>query len=83
MRSPLIVGVDGSDFSLRALDWAVSEAALHDVPLRLLYASLWDHYTRVIPGFGTDRPSSRVMAEHIVASATERVEKLAPDGPSP
>ncbi len=79
MRNPLIVGVDGSDHSLRALDWAVSEAAVHNVPLRLVYASIWDRYAKVLPGFGAGRPSRRVMAEHIVASATERVERLDPD----
>jgi len=79
MRNPLVVGVDGSGYSLRALDWAVSEAALHNVPLRLIYASMWDRYAKVLPGFGTGRPARRVLAEHIVASATERVERLAPD----
>lgn len=79
MRNSLIVGVDGSDHSLRALDWAVSEAALHNVPLRLVYASLWDRYAKALPGFSAERPIRRVMAEHIVASATERVERLDPD----
>ncbi|MFJ5999063.1 universal stress protein [Streptomyces sp. NPDC092370] len=40
MDLPLVVGVDGSEPSLRALDWAADEAALHGVPLRVVYACL-------------------------------------------
>lgn len=35
MELPLVVGVDGSEPSLRAFDWAADEAALRGVPLRL------------------------------------------------
>lgn len=35
MELPLVVGVDGSDSSLAAVDWAVDEASLHGIPLRL------------------------------------------------
>ncbi|WP_159062512.1 universal stress protein, partial [Streptomyces caniscabiei] len=38
---PVVVGVDGSEPSLRAVDWAADEAALRGAPLRLVYASLW------------------------------------------
>ncbi|MCF3124579.1 universal stress protein [Streptomyces arenae] len=36
MDQPLIVGVDGSEPSLRALDWAVDEAVAQGVPLRVV-----------------------------------------------
>jgi nucleotide-binding universal stress UspA family protein len=36
---PLLVGVDGSETSLEAVDWAAAEAILHDVPLHLLHAA--------------------------------------------
>lgn len=36
--APIVVGVDGSEDSLRALDWAAAEAARHGWPLRLVYA---------------------------------------------
>lgn len=44
MELPLVVGVDGSEPSMRAVDWAADEAALRGVPLRLVYASLWERY---------------------------------------
>lgn len=73
MELPLVVGVDGSDSSLRAVDWAVDEAARHGLPLRLVHASLWERYEEALPSFSTDRPAEDVMAQHIVASCTERV----------
>ncbi|MFE2070028.1 universal stress protein [Streptomyces sp. NPDC059467] len=79
MTLPLVVGVDGSDGSLQAVDWAAAEAARHDVPLRVVYASLWERYESGIPGVGEERPSERVSAEHIVASAADRAARRAPD----
>ncbi len=37
---PLVVGVDGSDSSLVAVDWATDEAARHGLPLGLVHALL-------------------------------------------
>ncbi|GAA2757961.1 universal stress protein [Actinopolymorpha rutila] len=34
----IVVGIDGSDNGLRALDWALEEAAAHRCPIRLVYA---------------------------------------------
>lgn len=79
MDLPLVVGVDGSDPSLTAIDWAVDEAARHGLPLRLVYASLWERYEGTFPTGGRDRPSEQVMAEHIVASAAERAQRRDPD----
>ncbi|WP_326655085.1 MULTISPECIES: universal stress protein [unclassified Streptomyces] len=72
MELPLVVGVDGSDSSLEAVDWAVDEAARHGLPLRLVYASLWERYEGGRPSFSSDRPAEEVMAEHIIASCAER-----------
>jgi len=79
MELPLVVGVDGSDSSLLAVGWAVDEAARRGRSLRLVYASLWERYEGVAPSGGPDRPSERVVAEHIVASAAERARRRNPD----
>ncbi|AZQ40888.1 universal stress protein [Streptomyces cyaneochromogenes] len=79
MELPLVVGVDGSDSSLLAVDWAVDEAARHGLPLRLLYASLWERYEGSRPSLGTDRPAEEVMVQHIIASCTERARLRNPE----
>lgn len=76
---PLVVGVDGSDASLEAVDWAVDEAARLGLPLRLVHASLWERYEGGLPSFGTGRPAEEVMAEHIAASCAERARLRHPE----
>ena len=72
MELPLVVGVDGSEPSMRAVDWAADEAALHGVPLRVVYASLWERYegAALMPGLG--RTSEQVLADRIVEAAAQR-----------
>lgn len=72
MELPLVVGVDGSDSSLLAVDWAVDESARHGLPLRLLHAFRWERYERTLPSFTTGRHAGEVMAQHIVASCAQR-----------
>ncbi|MET8808898.1 universal stress protein [Streptomyces sp. NPDC004546] len=79
MTLPVVVGVDGSDSCLTAVDWAVDEAVRHGAPLRLVYASLWERYEAGLPSVGPGRPSEQVLAEHIVASAADRAERRNPD----
>ncbi|MFF5338466.1 universal stress protein [Streptomyces sp. NPDC013181] len=79
MRRPVVVGVDGSDTSLEALDWAVDEAGRHGLPLRVVHASLWERYEGVVPAWTVDRPSGQVLAENVVAVAAERARRRAPD----
>ncbi|MFE3250724.1 universal stress protein [Streptomyces sp. NPDC059209] len=79
MDLPLVVGVDGSEGSLRALDWAAGEAARRGLPLRIVHASVWEHYEGVRPRLGADRPSEQVYAENLVATSEERVRRLAPE----
>ncbi|WP_405876894.1 universal stress protein [Streptomyces sp. NBC_01136] len=79
MELPLVVGVDGSESSLLALDWAIDEAARHGLPLRLVYASRWERYEGVMPSGSPQRPSHQVMADDIVATATERARRRNPD----
>jgi nucleotide-binding universal stress UspA family protein len=44
---PVVVGVDGSDTSTRALRWAAVEARLRDVPLRVVHA--WQMMFAAVP----------------------------------
>ncbi|MEV5973148.1 universal stress protein [Streptomyces sp. NPDC051921] len=79
MESPLVVGVDGSDGSLTALDWAVDEALWRGLSLRIVHASMWERYEGVVPSWATHRPSGQVLAENIVGTAAERARRRAPD----
>ncbi|MFD9818277.1 universal stress protein [Streptomyces violascens] len=77
MDKPVIVGVDGSDPSLRALDWATDEAALHGLPLCVVHSQAWGWYEGYGPAFGVDRSALRVYGENVVGSAVERVGRRA------
>ncbi|GHC84237.1 universal stress protein [Streptomyces flavofungini] len=79
MELPVVVGVDGSAPSLRAVDWAADEAALHGVPLRLVYASLWERYEGPALARALGKPSEQVRADLIVGGGVERAERRAPD----
>lgn len=79
MKKPLVVGIDGSDSSLDAVDWAVAEAVRRALPVRLVHGSLWERYERRRPDFSTASRPGHVMAEQMVGSALERVAKLAPE----
>ncbi|MFD5585768.1 universal stress protein [Streptomyces sp. NPDC127063] len=79
MELPLVVGVDGSDGSLLAVDWAADEAARHGPPLRVVHASPWERYEESLPTVSRERSSQRVLAEHIAASAAERAQRRHPD----
>ncbi|MEU4268951.1 universal stress protein [Streptomyces sp. NPDC026092] len=81
MEAPLVVGVDGSDASFTALDWAVDEAVRHGFSLRIVHASMWERYEGVVPTWATNRPSGQVLAENIVGTAAERARRRAPDLP--
>jgi nucleotide-binding universal stress UspA family protein len=79
MDLPIVVGVDGSEPSLRAVDWAADEAAVRGVPLRLVYASLWERYEGVSLAADLGRPSDQLMAEEIVATAERRARRRQAD----
>ncbi|WP_405686933.1 universal stress protein [Streptomyces sp. NBC_00057] len=79
MQLPVVVGVDGSQGSLRALDWAAAEAARSGLPLRVVHASLWERYEGIRPASDTERPTEQVLAEHLVAAAQERAQRLGPE----
>ncbi|MCC5477775.1 universal stress protein [Streptomyces barringtoniae] len=75
---PVVVGVDGSVPSLRAVEWAADEAALRGASLRLVRASLWECYEGTSPAHGLDRPSEHVRAEDIVDTAERRARHRQP-----
>ncbi|MFF7728800.1 universal stress protein [Streptomyces sp. NPDC008001] len=78
MEHPVVVGVDGSDGSLAALDWATEEATRFGLPLRVVYASLWERYEGAVPSFTGERPAEEVAAQHIAASSEQRARQLSP-----
>ncbi|TPQ17743.1 universal stress protein [Streptomyces sporangiiformans] len=79
MELPLVVGADGSEPSLRAVDWAAEEAALRGVPLRLVHASLWERYEGAASAEDLGKPSEEAPAYGIVDSAARRARGRQPD----
>ncbi|MGV9451624.1 universal stress protein [Streptomyces sp. NPDC003635] len=83
MVRPLIVGVDGSEPSLHAVDWAADEALRQGVPLRIVHASLWERYESAAladtPGADPDVVTEHDLAQSVVATAAKRAGQRAPD----
>ncbi|MEU6587833.1 universal stress protein [Streptomyces sp. NPDC046881] len=75
---PVVVGVDGSEPSLRAVDWAADEAALRGASLRLVYASLWERYEGVSVSGDLGKPSEELMVEDVVGTAERRARHRQP-----
>ncbi|MFI5973438.1 universal stress protein [Streptomyces sp. NPDC051452] len=75
---PIVVGVDGSEPSLRAVEWAADEAALRGASLRLVYASLWERYEGMSLADDLGKPSEEVMADDIVETAERRARHRQP-----
>jgi nucleotide-binding universal stress UspA family protein len=80
-RAPIVVGVDGSQLSLRATELAAGEAVLRGRPLQVFHAFAWPPVTTgVVPGIPA--PSIRAAqatADAIVSEAVELARKVAPD----
>ncbi|WP_026128370.1 universal stress protein [Nocardiopsis halophila] len=75
-EAPVTAAVDGTEASLRALDWAADEARLRGRRLRIVYAFDWPLYHRVpagIPNFSVDD-----LARSIVEEARVRAEERVP-----
>ncbi|MGE5830421.1 MAG: universal stress protein [Micromonosporaceae bacterium] len=78
---PIIVGVDGSEASLVAVDLAAREAVLRNRPLRLIHAFIWP-YLHVPLGpspYGPPEGGLRNDAARILADAYDRAHATAPD----
>lgn len=71
MSLPVTVGVDGSEGSVAALDWAADEAALRGAGLRLVYATRWaQHQLGAMRVSHEDRAGDAVG---VLAAAEQRV----------
>ncbi|WP_328875536.1 universal stress protein [Streptomyces sp. NBC_00287] len=81
MVLPLVVGVDGSEPSLHAVDWAVDAAVRHGLPLRIVHASLWERYEGAAledtPGAVSDVVTEHDLAESVVGLADQRARQRA------
>ena len=72
---PVLVGVDGSDESDAALDWATGEAVARRCSLRVVHAFIWPLLTHVPLGpspYGPPEGGLRAAAERIVDEAVRR-----------
>jgi nucleotide-binding universal stress UspA family protein len=78
MNQPIVVGVDGSGRSLRALMWAAHHATLHGCPLRLVHAlPRWDGDIPFVPPGRFEFAEER--GREVVAEATALVHEAYPD----
>ncbi|MFF5936597.1 universal stress protein [Streptomyces sp. NPDC012508] len=76
MSRPVTVGVDGSEGSVAALDWAADEAALRGGGLRLVYATLWgQHQLGAMKVSHEDRAGE---AENVIAATEQRARARRP-----
>ena len=76
---PVVVGVDGSEESLRAAEWAAMEAKRHRLPLRIVSAPAMPprmQAYQVSPGAVAD--ALRAAATRALRTAVARVEEVAP-----
>ncbi len=69
-RGPVLVGVDGSEWSNDAVRWAADEARHLDVPLHIVHAWMWPLYHVQLgpppgapPGAGLRAQAERVLSE--------------------
>lgn len=69
----IIVGTDGSQHSLRAVDWAAGEAALRGTPLRVVHAvAPWLYDRNVDPRLLAVREWLLAGGQEVVGAAVER-----------
>lgn len=62
MANPLVVGVDGSEASLDAVDWAADEAVQHGVPLRLVHVAAGEQDVPELLGTAMERAGRHARA---------------------
>src|SRR5262245_43750306 len=75
---PVLVGVDGSEESLRAVEWAARQAKRHGSPLRIVSAPALPPRMRAQVDPVTVANALRGMAAQALAAALTRSEEVAP-----
>ncbi|WP_030684410.1 universal stress protein [Streptomyces sp. NRRL B-1347] len=75
MELPLVVGIDGSEHSLRAVDWAADEAVLRGVPLRLVHAASREVDDDASLANVLGKPSAKELADFVVDTAARRAHR--------
>jgi nucleotide-binding universal stress UspA family protein len=80
---PIVAATDGSEESLRAVDWAAREAVLRGAPLRIVSAAAQVHRLRgghEMSGGGDDPVAATVRQyrDQALVTATERAAQTAP-----
>ncbi len=68
MAIPLVVGIDGSEASLEAVDWAACEAVRHEVPLHVVHTAAPHHEAPDVIAWASERarkaaPAVRLSSE--------------------
>ncbi len=78
---PVLVGVDGSEASTRAVRWAAREAGLRGTGLHVVHAWLWPLFHVPLGGSPAAPPGSGLQAEadRILAGAAATARAVAPD----
>jgi nucleotide-binding universal stress UspA family protein len=81
---PIVAGTDGSEESLRAVDWAAREAVLRGLPLRIVSAAalppkMVERQAQEVSGLDTVSDTLRKDRDRALAAAAERVQAAAPD----
>lgn len=74
LNPPIVVGIDGSEHGLHALDWAVSTAAQRRWPVRLVNAFEPDRYILGMPSPGSTDESDAVHSAMLLDAAQKHLE---------
>ena len=79
-ETAVVVGVDGSEPSFAALDWAVAEAMDRRARLRVVHSYSWPLYREQFGALphGPEEGGLRDAAEQVLAGAVQRVRETAP-----
>lgn len=72
----IVVGVDGSGHSQRALEWAAREAALRQVPLTVITVRQPAMGWRGIVSLPGDRPATEQLRQNVKAETDEILEQI-------